>query len=701
MDAPCPGPPRPAATLPLLLAARAPASIALLAVLLVACLPQAHDMLLGLASAPLGALAFQLALLILAASAWFWSRAAVGAWLGGPDTAALRDGLPVLLPHPLERAVWLLLPRLLWALCGGGGIVLALRSGAWLQAGICLAWIAGGLVLLARRPRPRRPRYPGPPGADGRICLSDAAPWGLRRTSTLIVAACLALILEGALAGLAPGVLPDPWRLLGRLFPGPAAGLVGLACLMAPLTRLTMLCDTHPPRLAGRRLPAPALALLALWVALVPGLLALHRLRTSAGGLEVARRVGLAVALRSWQGSCAGPATRLRPVVVALSGGATRAGLWGARVLHDIDRDVAASGVPGSGIFAISSSSGGSLGAAAYLLSRGGACILPPGPLAAGWQARFSRDMTGPLLASAILGDPARALLAPLAWPVLAALRRWPPAGGDRAAELELSFERIWPGLAAPFLSLFYTRAGAWRRGTPVWIANGTDEAAGTRLLTLPVARVAADRQGAAGLDPGWPFLASGDALALLDRDVALSTAIDNSARFAYLGPAGEIAPGTDIVDGGYFEDTGITTALELVRWLRAVGPAITGRPVDPVLVAATADAPLAITATVRCGEPEAGRSLVRWAGGNELLAPLLSLYDVRGGHGATATAAAMAALCADDDFFHFTLHVPPGRQIPLNWNLSPQAAGLVWRSMDDPDNARELGRLSRALRRP
>jgi hypothetical protein len=71
-------------------------------------------------------------------------------------------------------------------------------------------------------------------------------------------------------------------------------------------------------------------------------------------------------------------------------------------------------------------------------------------------------------------------------------------------------------------------------------------------------------------------FIDSYDALQVLNSDVRLSTAAHNSARFTYVSPAGSLINAESatesqhnrgyIIDGGYFENYGAETALELAR---------------------------------------------------------------------------------------------------------------------------------------
>src|SRR5262249_9224241 len=65
------------------------------------------------------------------------------------------------------------------------------------------------------------------------------------------------------------------------------------------------------------------------------------------------------------------------------------------------------------------------------------------------------------------------------------------------------------------------------------------------------------------------PFQDAGDMLDTLQADLPLSTAVHNSARFTYVSPAGHMDRGDGeergrVVDGGYFENSGLTTLGEI-----------------------------------------------------------------------------------------------------------------------------------------
>ncbi len=162
-------------------------------------------------------------------------------------------------------------------------------------------------------------------------------------------------------------------------------------------------------------------------------------------------------------------------------------------------------------------------------------------------------------------------------------------------------------------------------------------------------------------------------------------------------------------MDGGYFENSGLTTALELADWLRA--QRAHGMPVDPVIVLVTADAEPAIGSddVPRCASgpafaPDAHRTGTEVA---QIMAPVAALLATRAGPAAYPRARARPRVGGPPGapptqrFFHFYLHAPPGGEaIPLNWTLSARTAAAVWRGVRD-DNRRELASLRAALRSP
>jgi hypothetical protein len=715
---------------------------------------QTRDMLAGMSWHTLreiwSGLAFHLALFALAIFAWYWSRAALSAWFAVADAPGARPLAPVNAaagPSPLEWA-----PRLLFAAAAAIGVIAALRSGAWVHFGAILVWASLAILALYRRLHwgwywtDRPVPWLIPLGGVGN--LLRRAPGGPYWAVCLFGMAALAFT-AGLIGAVYPGLRFWGWFVywIGWCFPGPSAVLLFLGLSLGPLTVLSYAADRlrWGGSLGGLQFamrPPVFLVLLAL-VLVIPSLVDLHAVRiTRSPEIAVDRRDSLDNLFAAWFEKCVRNKSGgvVRPVIVALSGGASRAGLWGARVLAEAD---AATAAGGTGIFAVSSVSGGSLGAAAYLASLAGQRSDSCG-LAQDNRVRFrdaalqaiGDDALGPALAGALFGDIPRALFGiPLAvvrhgWAAFRGVAYEDARGGDRAEAFERSFERNWSaaarakivatpkaGAAAqplsfsrPSLMLAYVpgqdaeNGKAAPRGGPLWIANGTDAQNGERILTVPFD------------DSVWPFTGALDALGLLGQDVRVSTAVHNTARFAFLSPAGELSPASgaapvgypaQLIDGGYFENEGLLTAWELARHLETNGPAILNArsrgtykvdKVEPVLIEATADAEthIAEDRIVRCHAQSPGRpasAATREHPSQSLgesrplqaLVPLLGLYSVRGGHSDWILRRVEREYCGGEPenqrFFHFYLY-RGAEDVPLNWVLSRRMSCVIWTAM-------------------
>jgi hypothetical protein len=360
-------------------------------------------------------------------------------------------------------------------------------------------------------------------------------------------------------------------------------------------------------------------------------------------------------------------------LIVATAGGGIRAAYWTATVLERLDFDLRAVGGVSPYLFAISGVSGGSVGATAFVAAlaareKDGCKADPahsdtdPCPEATNY---LKGDFLAPALASWIFVDGPSNLL-----PNLGQI--------DRGTAIERSFEEAsenW--LARPFLSFFPKNAEpSWR---PILLLNATHEETGQRAIT---AHVKVERD---------VFLNSLDALHLLGGDVRASTAAHNSARFFYVSPAGNL--GNDngsVIDGGYFENYGALSALELsraakhtlasekpaikriillissdpdldpnralVRIRRATAtngaecvPSVAER--EPPDADATADGDLAnfqsVARTTGFGGFLDG-AVTRNGYLNELFAPVIGIQSVREAHGARAAAELATEICAE-----------------------------------------------------
>lgn len=688
--------------------------------------PQTRDMLAFLDDRRIWAAAsFQIALILLAGSAWFWSRAALAARFGIDDLRRYEAA-----PDDFDWTAYTWLPRLM--LAGGFliGVVIAVMSGSLATIGGAIVLGALGILLSIIRARGRGVDLPPAPrsgfrewlreGARARLkALLQRAPYGAVPAMTLLAVGLVPLgfgVVEAFTSALR---LPNR---LAAVFPGPGIAVLLLGLMIGPLVALTFVLDglTFEARIGSLRLRLrrpPVLSILLLYVfVFVPALFDIHTVRIVND--PSGQRQPLDKLFGEWVAACAPAPGPVRPIIVAVSGGATRAGLWGAAVL---DQVLQAQRQGGPALFAVSSVSGGSLGTAGAMTllsledlpcrAKSLALLRPTDK-----TVPLAGDALGPLLGGWLFDDIPRSGFDPIA-----AAIRWVtsrrPNGGDSAEAIEHGFEDLWsevrrnstaraaPGWDKPFLSLFYTdAAGSYRNGMPLWFANGTDATTGNRVITTPIL-APAERVSSSP----WPFRGARDFHTLMHGDVSVATAINNTARFSYLEPFGEMLPvdGNNqvgsLIDGGYFENEGLQTALELAEWLAAQSKTL-GRRVEPVIVQATGDgeADVGPDDVMTCGKASDGAFIPddkhsSW----QILAPLFGLYHVRGGHSAVLLRQARDQFCGPRPrFVHFYLPSDRGTPISLNWVLSDKTARFIWNAFTDEQvwNGTELQRLEAAL---
>jgi hypothetical protein len=691
--------------------------------------PQTKDMLEFLADdRTWDAFSFQLALVVLGGSAWFWSRAALSARLGLGESQRI-----VMRNDPrFDWVAFTCLPRLILVVAFLVGAVIALRGHAFRTIGG--ASILGAIVLVITIFRPHRDRNGPPPAPRGGFMLwISGGAWA--RLNALLQRAPYGRVL--AIVWLALGLLPLACGLietfvytlqlpnrLAVLFPGPAIAVLLLGLMIGPLVATTFVFDglTIQWRRCGLRLglrrPPVITGILVYVFVIVPAIYDVHTVRAlkSSGWT----RQPLNELYDAWKQNCALPSGPVRPVIVAVSGGATRAGLWGAAVL---DRVLRAQQPDGPTLFAVSSVSGGSLGTAAAmsLLSQDplpckatGLALLRP---VHGRPVPLAGDALGPLLGGWLLTDIPRAAFEPIAAPIRRIAGRL-PRGGDSAQAIEDAFARLWEEVKPPlapdwvpwdrhFLSLFYRPSGTYRPGMPLWFANGTDAGSGNRVITTPI-QAPRDKDSK---DP-WPFRGARDFHTLMHGDVEIATAINNTARFPYLEPFGEMIPADQnphgkkkqvgsLIDGGYFENEGLQTALDLAEWLRHQSTA--ERPVRPIIIEATGDGDSHVQTSdvMTCNVASDGAFLPDTEHALQILAPLLGLYHVRGGHSAVLLRQAHDEFCDGRlRFVHFYLPADDGEPVPLNWVLSNRIAGFIGHAFQDlqVSNHTQCTRLLEAL---
>jgi hypothetical protein len=343
-------------------------------------------------------------------------------------------------------------------------------------------------------------------------------------------------------------------------------------------------------------------------------------------------------------------------------------------------------------LFSISGVSGGSLGGAVFaaLLAeqRAGNAVIAKQKA----QAILAEDFLAPVAAAMLYPDLVQRVL-PFAVPHF-----------DRALALEQAWERAWrthvagsDRLAEPMAAL---RAGpGW---APALFLNATWVETGKRIIASQAAISPVD------------FVDSEDAQAFFaPRALRLSTAAHMSARFTYVSPAGTLtrdgAKHGRVVDGGYFENSGATTTLEIALAVNAMAadPAADPRwhKVVPTVIHISNEPrnPRYPEETLANGAGHPRIAPGTWM--PEVLSPLKTLLSTREARG-TFARETLRWHVGDANYFHFGL-CRESANAPLGWvlssstrrNMNLQLAGERCQSDDVPprvifDNRGNLERL-------
>ncbi|MGC1547822.1 MAG: hypothetical protein WA777_04780 [Rhodanobacter sp.] len=387
----------------------------------------------------------------------------------------------------------------------------------------------------------------------------------------------------------------------------------------------------------------------------------------------------------AWLDSRCQPTQPCPVIVVSSEGGGIRSAAWTAMVLSRLTAQVQAHHPRAGGeplltryVFAASGVSGGSLGLASYVALLRQPSSADAAHLELRAQTLLSHDFLAPMLANMLFVD---------------FTQRWLPGAwfDDRSRALTHAWEQAaqqqgMGAFAQPFSALYEHADGSVDTSSPALFLNSTTVEQGSRFVQHPFRPFIAS-----------PWTAAFDGSTRLDPRVPLSEVVLNSARFTYVSPAGTLettppvgvappVPATlQLVDGGYFENSGTTTLLEVIYRLRSIAAQreqplriivlhISNDPLEHDFVAAHDPTHLLPLYTTVCPAPT-GIDAAQVSG--EVSAPIKALLDTRSARGEYARARLLASLHIDpanpmrgDVLWHFRL-CPGNYPIPLGWTIS------------------------------
>lgn len=398
---------------------------------------------------------------------------------------------------------------------------------------------------------------------------------------------------------------------------------------------------------------------------------------------------------RAWLQSRCAPQHACPVIMVSTEGGGLRSAAWTAMVLGRFTALVDRALPPHGGepvferyLFAGSGVSGGSLGLAAYV-----AALQATPATGARAQVRtehmLNHDFLAPLMANAWFVD---------------FTQRWLPGAlfDDRGRALTRAWEQAAQeqnmDFARPFASLYQHTDGSVATNVPALFFNSTTVGQGWRFVQDPFRPFT-----------NSPWTTAYDGSRWLDPRVPLSEVVLNSARFTYLSPAGTLqtvaAPGQalpapagfQLVDGGYFENSGTTTLREIIRRLRTIA-ATERQPLQIIVLHISNDPslhdfvdahnpgqPLPLYSAACPRVP----SLTERASYGEATAPIVALLDTRDARGEYARAELLSSLDIQPDdpgkgdiLWHMRL-CPGSYPLPLGWTISPPVFDEMHRQLE------------------
>ncbi len=349
---------------------------------------------------------------------------------------------------------------------------------------------------------------------------------------------------------------------------------------------------------------------------------------------------------QTWQKDSTMHSDTLPIFIIAAEGGGSRAAYWAGMALQKLYQQYPEAYTY---TFAISSVSGGSLGAAMYLSFRRD---LHNQPDTVSLKRMVSKDYLTPVTSALLYPELVQKVL-PFPIPIF-----------DRARWLEDSWSQMYKStLSKPtwdesFLSLWQPADAS----APLLFLNSTKVETGQKILISAVQT-----------DTTY-FKDAIDLLKISARDLPLKTAVSLSARFPLVTPGGRIrnyAADTlwgHAVDGGYFENTGLGTATELYLFLQQLASQQQLK-IRPVIISIVNDD--------YSTSDQVSRNRFLY----ELQTPLSAFYNAWGRR-SVGTHFIGRQLVGKSDFMTIQLNRRNAR-IPLNWYLSPRSVKNMQQQLD------------------
>jgi hypothetical protein len=258
--------------------------------------------------------------------------------------------------------------------------------------------------------------------------------------------------------------------------------------------------------------------------------------------------------------------------------------------------------------------------------------------------------------------------------------------GFDRARALERAFEAAWISASVsafdrsavnPLADSFY-RLWSASGAAPALLMNTTDVETGGRVVIAPFETFADSASIDGAPRPVMTLLGVDPVL-----DLRLSTAAGISARFPVVTPAAWFrareagGPGRKVrlVDGGYFDNSGIATALDGIDVMTAVADR-KGMPVDIRLIVLT-------------GAPEPIESAYSFG---EAMSVVRALLNTREEHGRRIEELARSRMRGQGPGAHVSmtyLVLDTGDYaLPLGWQLSERSRQAIDATLGEPASA-------------